>query len=73
VESSGGHRGGVVAHGSILPNAEERERERGADDRGADDRDADERGADERGAEERDVDERVAANDGRDSTYAPGK
>jgi hypothetical protein len=68
VESSGGHRGGVVAHGSILPNAEERERERGADDRGADDRDAD-----ERGAEERDVDERVAANDGRDSTYAPGK
>jgi hypothetical protein len=58
VESSGGHRGGVVAHGSILPNAEERERERGADDRGADDRDAD---------------ERVAANDGRDSTYAPGK
>jgi hypothetical protein len=68
VESSGGHRGGVVAHGSILPNAEERERERGADDRGADERDAD-----ERGAEERDVDERVAANDGRDSTYAPGK
>ena len=68
MESSGGHRGGVVAHGSILPNAEERERERGADDRGADDRDAD-----ERGAEERDVDERVAANDGRDSTYAPGK
>jgi hypothetical protein len=68
VEGSGGHRGGVVAHGSILPNAEERERERGADDRGADDRDAD-----ERGAEERDVDERVAANDGRDSTYAPGK
>jgi hypothetical protein len=63
VESSGGHRGGVVAHGSILPNAEERERERGADDRDAD----------ERGAEERDVDERVAANDGRDSTYAPGK
>jgi hypothetical protein len=53
VEGSGGHRGGVVAHGSILPNAEERERERGADDR--------------------DADERVAANDGRDSTYATGK